>query len=180
MGSPRYELASSGLVLKGKPKQFADFFKKTPVAGCLEIVSGKIRVKLWHLPEIRSSLWSRGLLFDGPANQLTNYLALPLIGQFDIIFVDGRARVSCLKRIKRDKLLKTDGWLFAHDAFRSELAEGLRLFCSDFTLIRGSNRMINGQIRAELGFGQPLIQAGDSIDNLKSEIMQELFVYQNK
>ncbi len=178
----RYELSSPIFTMEReeiKKKKFFEYFKKKPTAGCLKIQSDNLNIELWHLPEIRTIFWNRGLLLDGSPVQLPDYVGIPLEGKFDIIFVDGRARVSCIKRVYRDKLLKQRGWLFVHDAFRIEMAEGFKLFSNSFKFIRGSNVMLNGQKRAYEEFGPPLIQAGDTVEALKPEIMQELFVYQN-
>lgn len=162
------------------PKQsFEDFFKEGKPKGCLSITSGSVSVNLWHIPEISSMLWNKGVLFDGSIRQLPEYVDVPLSGTFDLVFIDGRARVSCIKRTYHDRLLKEKGYLFVHDAYRSEMLEAFLLFTPTSTFIYGQNTTLNGSVRCLDDYGFPLVRAGDTIENTKLQINQELFVYQN-
>jgi len=166
-------------VFKEVQEDFPRKFLHNPEAGCLSIKNSKITVTLWHLPEIRNFFWNRGLLLDGSIFQLPDFVDVPIGGQFDIIFIDGRARVSCMKRVYYDKLLKDQGYLFVHDAYRTEMAEAFKLFGPTHTFLQGSNITLNGKERCHRQFGFPLVQVGDSKETLRWKIMQELFVYQN-
>ncbi|MEK9183547.1 MAG: hypothetical protein AAB890_00550 [Patescibacteria group bacterium] len=159
-------------------RDFFDYFTKNHNPGCLKIKQDNVTVELWHLPMLQS-FWRYGLLFDGPITQLPDYVNIPIKENFDIIFIDGRARVSCIKRVSRDKLLKNGGWLFVHDAFRSEMGEAFQMFNQTYQFINGSNRTLNGQRRCDDGFGFPFIKTGNSLTDFNQEIVQELFVYQN-
>lgn len=162
---------------KGK---FFTHFQAEPASGRLLIERGQVRVELWHLPPLATVFWDKGLLLDGTMHQLSAYVDVPLEGKFDVVFIDGRARVSCIKRTHRDRLLKDGGSLFVHDAFRAEMMEGFRLFGDAFTFIRGSNRTLNGQARCVEGFGLPLARVGDALGDLRWEISQELFMFKNE
>ena len=159
-------------------KDFFDYFTKNHKPGCLKIKQDNVTIELWHLPMLQS-FWRYGLLLDGPITQLSDYVSIPVKENFDIIFIDGRARVSCIKRVNRDKLLKNGGWLFVHDAFRSEMGEAFQMLNQPHQFINGSNKTLNGQKRCDDGFGFPFIKTGDGLTNLNQEIVQELFVYQN-
>ncbi len=171
--SERYQLNEPIVI-----NNFFDYFNKNQVSGCLKIQQEKICMELWHIPKLQM-FWRYELLLDGPITQLPDYVNIPVEGKFDIIFIDGRARVSCAKRVNRDNLLKGGGWLFVHDAFRSEMMEVFRMFSRSLKFINGSNKTLNGNKRCSDDFGPPLIQTGDSLYNLNKQIIQELFVYQN-
>lgn len=176
-----YKLAPITFAMKHgeiRKNLFIDYFKKSPVAGCLRIQSGGVSVELWHIPKLDTSI-EMEVLLDGPIKQLADYVSVPLTGKFDIIFIDGRARVSCVKRVYHDQLLNKDGYLFVHDAFRSEMGEAFSLFSSIYQFINGSNQRLNQQELVSSQSGFPLINAGDSLGGLQWEIIQELFVYQN-
>ncbi|MFA5853705.1 MAG: hypothetical protein WC866_01325 [Patescibacteria group bacterium] len=177
-----HKLAAPTLVLSGasiKKGAFFEHFEENPVPGCLTIEQSGARVELWHLPALETVFWNKGVLLDGSIKQLFEYVCVPLNGSFDVVFIDGRARVSCIKRTHRDKLLKDGGSLFVHDAFRAEMAEGFRLFSPSFSFIRGSNTTLNGQSRCEEKFGMPLARVGDDLRTLRWEITQEMFTYKN-
>lgn len=162
-----------------KKNIFFDHFIKNPIAGCLLLEQDNLKVELWHIPEIRNIFWNKGVVLDGSIIQLPDYVNIVLQGKFDVIFIDGRARVSCIKRVYYDKLLKEGGWLFVHDAYRSEMAEAFKLFTSTFAFLLGSNVTLNGQERCNTQFGFPRVEIGESLEETKSQIQQELFIYQN-
>jgi len=158
-------------------QNFLDYFQNNPAAGRLRIACGNMDIYLWHLPGLRPPMMKDEIILDGPITQLQDYVMIPVDSQFDVIFIDGRARISCIKRVHRDTMLDTNGWLFVHDAFRSEMSEAFRLFGPAATFLNGSNVMINGKHRADERFGPPFIKAGNALDAARWEIAQELFVY---
>lgn len=137
-------------------------------------------IKLSYLlfPHLKSPLDWRGRTFDGLCNEFPDYVLYPQKTQFDIVYVDGRARVSCLKRIKRENLLNKGGYLFVHDAFSIHFYEALTLF-GPYTFIHGSNKKTDDQNTFEEK-SPHLIQLGDSLDKLETRIDRELFVYHQK
>ena len=65
---------------------------------------------------------------DGTRAEYEAYIQLPAALQrtFDVIVVDGRARVECAKSIIRNKLLRTeDSLVFVHDWEREEYHKGV-------------------------------------------------------
>jgi hypothetical protein len=180
--SGNYSIEESTFHLHGegiKSGLFSDYFEKRKPRGYLEVTQGKINLRLWHIPELNSFFWKKGVLLDGTVEQLPDFIDAPLEGKFDLVFVDGRARVSCIKRTFYDRLLKDGGYLFVHDAYRAEMAEGFKLFTPTPTFIQGSNITLNGSIRCAESFGYPLIRIGESVKKLDYKIAQELFMYQN-
>ncbi len=180
--SQQRTLAEPTLRMEGnavKKGTFFELFEKDPGPGCFTIEHDGIRVDLWHLPALQTVFWNKGLLLDGSIRQLFDYVCIPLSGVFDVIFIDGRARVPCIKRVHRDTLLKEGGSLFVHDAFRAEMTEGFRLFGDTFTFIQGTNRTLNGQARCPEGFGFPLARVGDTLETARWVITQELFTVKN-
>lgn len=177
-----YSIEESTFHLHGegiKSGLFSAYFEKSRPRGYLEVTQGKISLKLWHIPELNTLFWKKGVLLEGSIEQLPDFIEMPLEGKFDAVFVDGRARVSCIKRAFYDKLLKEGGYLFVHDAYRSEMMEGFKLFTPTPTFIQGSNVTLNGSIRCHESFGYPLIRTGESAKKLEYRIAQELFMYQN-
>jgi len=172
------EARSFNGVLNGRSKEFFDWFLKNPEPGQLLLKSKSTELRIWHLPELRSCMWDRGLLFDGRWTQLPDYVSVPLDGHFDVIFVDGRARVSVVKRVSDDDLVAPGGFLFVHDAFRTELTEGFSRMGSTFSYIDGSNVTIGETLRVRKNFGPPLVRSGDSLNNFNWRISQEMFVFQ--
>ncbi|MEE8115443.1 MAG: hypothetical protein V3T23_13950, partial [Nitrososphaerales archaeon] len=65
------------------------------------------------VPQLQSSLWGRRTI-DGLFIEFPDYVLCPVGKKFDVIFVDGRARVSCIKRVHHDGLLDVGGTLFVH------------------------------------------------------------------
>jgi radical SAM superfamily enzyme YgiQ (UPF0313 family)/SAM-dependent methyltransferase/predicted SAM-dependent methyltransferase len=67
----------------------------------------------------------KNLLDDGDATSFADYCAFPALRNkpFDVIFVDGRARVECMRR--GWPLLKNDGVMILHDANRREYLPGV-------------------------------------------------------
>lgn len=159
--------------------RFFKRFEARPEAGLLTVVRGTVRVSLWHLPPLRSPFWGGRLLLEGSMRQLFDYVGVPLDGRYDAVFIDGRARVSCVKRVHRDGLLERGGTLFVHDAFRTEMMEGFRLFDATPSFVRGSNVTLNGRRRCEDGYGPPLVRVGDAPGDARPEVMQELFFFRN-
>lgn len=177
----RYDLKKTPWNQTGgaSPEAFFSYFTRTPKPGCIVIERGNIRISLWHLPVLSGPFWKNGVLLDGTFSQLPDYINAPFSAAFDWIFIDGRARVSCIKRVAQDKLLAAGGWLFVHDAFRAEMVDGFRLLTKTCSFIDGSNRASNGQIRCATDSGQPLIKTGPTLESLQEKVLQELFVYQN-
>jgi len=58
--------------------------------------------------------------------EMETYVNPDVEGKFDLIFVDGRNRVMCLKVAKT--LVSKDGVVILHDAERTEYDEGIKLF----------------------------------------------------
>ena len=57
---------------------------------------------------------------------MPNYTNPPVKGKFDLIFVDGRCRVKCMKFAK--KVLNNGGVVILHDSDRGYYDEGIKLF----------------------------------------------------
>ena len=165
---------------QSKHNSFTDFFLKNPQTGFLKIEGSGINVSLWHIPELRTLFWRGGVLHDCSINQLPQYVNVPLSGKFDLVFVDGRSRVSCAKRVFHDSLLKDKAYLFVHDAYRTEMFEAFNLFSPTATFVHGSNVTLNGSTRCKEDFGFPLVKTGDSIGNIDFRIAQELFIFRNQ
>jgi hypothetical protein len=158
---------------------FSRYFSRKMPAGFLSLVSDNLSIRLFHIPELKTPFWDRGVLLDGSMDQLQAYVDVILDGQFDLVFIDGRARVSCIKRTFYDNLLKDNGFLFVHDAYRAEMIEAFNLFRPTHTFINGSNVTLNGSMRCAEDFGYPLVRIGESAEALEWRIAQELFMYQN-
>lgn len=177
-----HALGVSLVSLQGKDIEkgvFFTHFEKNPAPGCLVLKKDELEIVLWHLPVNHSPFWDTTMVLEGSVNQLVDYVEVPLQEQYDVIFIDGRARTPCIKRVHMDTLLKTGGWLFVHDAFRIEMLEGFRLFAKPPSFILGSNITLNGQKRCAEGWGMPLVTIGGGIDELEQKITQELFVFHN-
>ncbi len=173
-----YELAKEH-VLSSTPGSFAAWFSVHSSPGALTLTRGNTSLTFWHLPIIKNICWNRGLLVDGSATQLPSFVGVPLTGTFDVVLVDGRARVPCIMRVDRDRLVVRGGRLFVHDAFREEMSEAFLRFGPIPTFINGSNRMLNGARRCRPDYGPPLMWTGLSLTSLAQEIVQELFVWEN-
>jgi hypothetical protein len=156
---------------------FTGIFHGAP--GALTLTAGPVTTTLWHLPQLKNLFWRKGLLVDGSVAQLPAFVGVPLEGTFDAILVDGRARVPCIMRVARDRLVAKGGRFFVHDAFRAEMAEGFRLFSPTFSFINGSNRMKNGTIRVGDDYGPPLTYSGATLASRERHIAGELFVWEN-
>jgi len=66
------------------------------------------------------------LIEDDEKGPMENYSNPSIKGEFDLIFVDGRKRVKCMKFAKEH--LSPDGVLILHDSEREEYKEGIELF----------------------------------------------------
>lgn len=179
--SEMYGLGNSVFEAGALPEKgvFSERFAEHPFAGCLKISAGDVVVELWHIPVLKTVFWGKDILSDGAVTQLPDFIGVPLEGKFDVVFIDGRARVSCIKRVHRDRLLKDGGWLFVHDAFRFEMMEGFLAFDQTPSFLHGSNVTMGGDIRCKDGYGPPLIRAGASPETAGPQIDQELFMYRN-
>jgi len=77
------------------------------------------------------------LTSDGTYENFRDYIEFPksLNEKFDVIFVDGRARVEAALSVLRNKLLNTNGVVMVHDWHRPEykvlLNQGFEIFKED-------------------------------------------------
>jgi len=163
--------------LTAAPGAFATYFASHTTPGELTITCGKVVMRFWHLPALSNIFWHKGLLIDGSTAQLPSFVGVPLEGTFDVVLVDGRARVPCIMRVHRDHLVHSGGRLFVHDAFRAEMMEAFLRFSPTPSFIDGSNTMTNGTIRCPEEYGPPQMYNGDSLDTRTSRVLQELFVW---
>jgi hypothetical protein len=82
-------------------------------------------VKIFHMPPNNPD-WKKEYA-DGTYSAFKSYIEFPVkYGQFDFIFIDGRARKDCL--IKAAKLIKDEGAVVLHDARRTHYHEPFKLF----------------------------------------------------
>lgn len=88
----------------------------------------KIRFKNnFVLRYILISIPSVDYINDGTYNRFHEYVDAPKREKYDLIFIDGRARVSCLKKIILDENLNSAGAIFQHDAFLENYWEGFNV-----------------------------------------------------
>ena len=81
----------------------------------------------WYYNEWKDRIKSKILLIpDVEGGTMPRYTNPPVKGKFDLIFVDGRQRVRCMKRAL--KLLSKNGVVMLHDAERKEYKEGIALY----------------------------------------------------
>ncbi len=142
-------------------------------AARVTITHGATTVEYFLWPNLPSPLEWRKRTGDGLFIEFAPYVLCPVPGQYDVIFVDGRARVSCMKRIKRDSLLAPGGTLFVHDAFSPHLNEGFEEF-GPFSFIDGSNTMADGSATYPTQ-RPPVLTTGQSLANLQTGADRELY-----
>jgi hypothetical protein len=130
-----------------------------------------VLVRLHVAPRMSNLVWRQGPILDGTFKEFAAYVSVPLLGTFDVVLVDGRARTSCLKRVWYDQLLTPGGVLFVHDAHRPALQEALRLF--------GTWSFVRGQRAAPGGGGPspPQVRSGTELDRGETTFDRELFFY---
>jgi len=124
-----------------------------------------------NLPRF-SSRWSK----DGMFWEFEDYVMAPVEPPFDVILVDGRARVSCIKRILRDGLLAEGGYLFLHDACSDYYQEAIRLLDGCY-FIDGSGIRTDGTV-LQAHAQKFWVKHGTSQHELRRDFSQELLVYQ--
>jgi hypothetical protein len=144
--------------------------------GCLLLSCGNLSVQLWLLPCL-STVWKKGAIADGSYTQMPEYVETPLSGKFDLIFIDGRARVSCIRRVWHDHLLAPTGTLYVHDAFRPDMMSGFILY-GRYYFVDGSNKTLSGEVRCKDLFGPPLTHKKVAGGIVMSTISNELFVHE--
>lgn len=84
---------------------------------------------------------------DGTYNRFYAYVEAPGEERFDVAFIDGRARVSCVKKILADENMNPGGTIFHHDCYLENYWEGLNLLDSKRRLlVDGENKKIDGSI----------------------------------
>ena len=101
-----------------------------PLRGATRVrfVAGDLQLDYLHLPALRNRLWRGAPILDGVYEEFAHYVTGPPAGPYDVVLVDGRARVSCLKRVHHEQLVAPGGQLLLHDAHRPFQLEALRLF----------------------------------------------------
>lgn len=146
--------------------------------GKLVIEVSPVIIQYYLLPQQQSWFWTLRS-FDGLFIEFADYVLCPVMGQFDVIFIDGRARVSCMKRVKRDDLLAQDGTLFVHDGHAVHHSEGFQALGGRYTFIHGSNVMQDGTAH-HVSSRPPVVRMGMSLDDLTAVVDRELFVFRKE
>lgn len=145
--------------------------------GKLVIEAGPVVVQYYLMPQQQSWFWARRS-FDGLFIEFADYVLCPVEGQFDVIFIDGRARVSCMKRVRCDNLLAKDGTLFVHDGHSVHHSEGFQAL-GGYAFIHGSNVMQDGT-NHHVASRPPVLRMGTSLDDLTAVVDRELFVFRKE
>lgn len=63
---------------------------------------------------------------EDETGHMDSYVNPPVEGKFDLIFIDGRNRLLCLKKSK--ELLSENGVVILHDSERPQYKEGIQLY----------------------------------------------------
>ena len=152
------------------------FLNSSPV-GCRQIVrlySNVIDLRYYLMPPNLprfSSQWSK----DGMFWEFEDYAMAPVEAPFDVILVDGRARVSCIKRVLRDRLLTEDGHLFLHDACSDYYQEAIGLLDGCYFIDGSGTRTDDTVLRAHAQ--KFWVNHGTNQHELRRDFSQELLVY---
>jgi len=81
----------------------------------------------WYYDKWKDKVKSKIILIeDKEGTDMPRYTNPPVDGKFDLIFIDGRQRVKCLK--KSLELLSDNGVVMLHDSERVEYREGIDLY----------------------------------------------------
>lgn len=145
------------------------------VAGKAVIRDGRRTVTLYLLPHMRNPFDWRGRTADGLSKEFFSYVLYPFEGKFDTIFIDGRARVSCMKRVVLDDLLSPGGTAFVHDGFSGYLQEGFQAL-GGYAYMNGSNKKTDGKpVYPETG--PPFVRTGDTSGTLERKNDRELYLF---
>ena len=114
-------------------------------------------------------------ILDGLYAEYATYVNAPVSPDYDAIFIDGRARVSCMKRVVLDSLLSETGRLFVHDAYGFHMKEGIDLFPGGFFL--NGNAVLTDGTDFSHAFPVSLVEAGETAEATKHTNLRELFVF---
>ena len=114
-------------------------------------------------------------ILDGLYSEYATYVNAPVSPDYDAVFIDGRARVSCMKRVVLDGLLSEAGLFFLHDAHGFHMKEGLALFPGGFFL-NGNVVLIDGTDFSH-AFPTTPVQAGEKVEATRPTNLREMFVY---
>jgi len=118
---------------------------------------------------------------DGTYNAFFPYVEAPGTMKYDVVFIDGRARVSCLKKIISDNNASVNGVIFHHDAFLENYWEGFNILSTEKRLfLDGNNLKIDGTL-----FRDPESNAQKNIvltkinekHELSSSVVNEMMIY---
>ena len=120
-------------------------------------------------------LFRSAKILDGLYAEYATYVNAPVSSEYDSIFVDGRSRVSCMKRVLLDGLLSGSGTLFVHDAYGFHMNEGFSLFPGGVYL-NGNAVLIDGSDFSN-AFPYSLVEAGEAVDTTEPVNLREMFVY---
>lgn len=107
---------------------------------------GTFQFDYYLLPERTSNPVWRRMDIDGTFEEFEDYVLFPLEGRFNMVYLDGRSRVSCARRIFSEGLLSEDGYLFMHDAYKEWYRCALADMYNKGTTVDGNNRRLNGEI----------------------------------
>ena len=119
----------------------------------IEDRENKFELKYFLLPEISGEIFWKRKNFDGTLEGFEYYTTFPYTNsKLDIILVDGRNRVSCLKRMFYGKLLSKNAYLFVHDAHRKFYDSAFSLF-KNGEKISSSNMAVDGKVVFPLNTG---------------------------
>ena len=90
-------------------------------------MSKKIPNVVYHSVPVE---WDPLVPADGDYEEFKDYVEYPksLNRQFDVVWVDGRARVACAFSVIRNNLLKPNGVVIIHDWERKHYKEVLKSF----------------------------------------------------
>jgi hypothetical protein len=84
---------------------------------------------------------------DGTYNRFHEYVEAAASDKFDVAFIDGRARVSCVKKVLSDGNMNPGGTIFHHDCYLENYWEGLNLLDTGRRLlVDGENKKIDGAV----------------------------------
>ncbi len=154
------------------PKGFKEYLEDKAISGkCMvEIKSadGSFRFDYYLLPEKgRNPFWRR-MDIDGTFGEFEDYVLFPLDCKFDIVYLDGRSRVSCARRVLAEGLLSSGGYMFMHDAHKAWYEKWLQDVYEKGERLSGSNRRLDGRAIYTKPSGEALPSAKD-----------ELYVFKN-
>jgi hypothetical protein len=118
---------------------------------------------------------------DGTYNRFFAYVESAGKSKYDVVVIDGRARVSCLKKVLLDNNLSANGVVFHHDAFIETDWEGFNLLDPDQRLfLDGTNLKLDGTVFRDK---QSLVQNNFVLNKIDADhqvrdcVVNEMMIY---